>query len=155
MVNNVIIGTTMESIDAKKMESYSGHFRIDHNVTIKNVSDVKVPLFPKEKIAKIDFEFKTVYTPQKEGTKEIGHIMLSGHILFKGMDQKQKNFWKKHKKLPEEIAIPTINHILRRGIIKAVEVAETLLLPPPINMPTVKPLGKKPEKRKYDTTYIG
>ena len=78
----MIIGTTIESIDAKKFGAHPGNLRIDHNVSIKNISDIKLPLFPKEKITKIDFEFKTTYVPQTEDKKEIKHIILSSPLFF-------------------------------------------------------------------------
>jgi len=157
----MIIGISIESIDAKKIAPHQGKIRIDHNATIKNLSEISVPLFPKEKMSKIDFEFRTVYFPDGNDKKEIAKIVIGGHVIYKEMPAKAKTYWKKNKKLPEEIALPIINHVLRKGILKSVEISESLLLPPPINLPTLT--SKQPaktekiqkENKKSDTTYIG
>src|SRR3989344_238183 len=101
----MIISTNIESIDARKMAAKPGHIRIDHNASIKGVRDIDLPIFPKEKITKVDFEFSTTYSLQGSKAK-IGHIILNGHLLYKGLEDMHKAYWKKHKKLPEEVAIP-------------------------------------------------
>ncbi len=51
--------------------------------------------------------------------------------------------WKKDKKLPENVSVEVLNHLFRRCLLKIAGIAEELQLPPPIQLPMVRPAEKK------------
>ena len=141
----MIIGINLDSIEAKKIENLSGNIRIDNNTSIKNVSQVKVPVTT-EKVSKIDFEFRTQYTHSK---KVVGYITFTGSVLYKGNIENIHTSWKDERKLPDDVAMVVMNNILRKCISRAIDISEQIMLPPPINLPSVKP------KKTQNIEYIG
>lgn len=133
-------------IDANKKEEVKGGLKVN-NVT--NFKDVKEQDFPglEQKGLAIGFEFKSDYV--NVDNKNIAEIIITGEVLF--LDPKHKELleqWEKEKKFPDDINILIINNILRRCMIKALELSQELGLPPPIALPFAS-------KKQEESSYIG
>ena len=103
----------------------------------------------KDKATKINFTFETTYKTDK---KTIGEIQIGGNVIFRGEREKIQEMWTKEKKLPEDIALHVMNNILRKSITRVIDLSEQLMLPPPINLPLIRP---KKEKKEQNIEYIG
>lgn len=139
----MIIGVNLESIEAKKLTTPKGSIRIDNNTTIKAINEISVPIV-KEKVNKIDFKFQTRYAQEK---KQVGTIIIEGNVIYKGNRAEIKKRWKKEKKMPESVAMEIMNVVLRKCLIKAVDLSEQIMLPPPIVLPIIRP--KKEQNIEY------
>ena len=68
--------------------------------------------------------------------KALGSFFVNGQILFvDGDGEMAVELWKKSKLLPEDIHLSIMNAVLRKSLIKVVELADELQLPPPVSMP--------------------
>lgn len=141
----MIVGINLDYIMGRKYNPPEGNIRIDNQTKITNLEDISVPLF-KEKATKVSFTFQTTYKTDK---KTIGEIEISGNLLLRGDREKIREKWKEEKKLPDEIALNVMNNILRKSITRAIELSENLMLPPPINLPLIRP------KKESNIEYIG
>lgn len=142
----MIVGGNFKNISAQKLGNFKGPLKINNNTKIVGIEETKIPLF-KNNVAKINFVFQTNYL---ESNKKIGYINLEGSIIYKGKTKKIINEWKKNKKLIKETVLPVMNTILRRCLIRSMSLAEEVALPPPSNLPVMKP--KKPSQ---ELGYIG
>ncbi len=134
-----VIGMSFSSIEAKVKSQKKGKIEVSSTPIIKNIEKKKVE--PIGEVASIEFEFKTTYNPG------IAQISLKGEILLQERDiNKLIKQWKDKKKLPAEIAVPVLNVIFRRCLKRAIDLADDLQLPPPIQFPVVK--------AKEDSKYI-
>lgn len=132
-----IIGLTFKSMEAKRDKGkVKGEIKVNSVPKITDVREVKVSNLGKKALA-LDFEFVTKYKPK------IGEARIDGEIVY--MAKKNKDIlkkWKKKKKLPENISIEVLNHIFRRCLVKVANLTDDLQLPPPLQMPRVKPSGQ-------------
>lgn len=144
----MIVGINFKNIEVNRFSVPKGQLRIDSNTKILDVAETKIP-WAKEKVVSIGFTFQTRYWVEKEKL-DVGSIILSGEVLYKDKISEIKKTWQKKKALPEDINIKVINGILRRAIVRAVDLSEVVGLPPPIGIPVVK--SKKEQK---DVGYIG
>lgn len=142
----MIVGINLDMIEAKKYSAPEGNIRIDNKTKITNIQDVTTPIF-KEKATRIDFIFQTTYKTDKE---TIGEIQIGGNVIYRGQREKIRDTWIDEKKLPEDIALQVMNNILRRSITRVIDLSEHLMLPPPINLPTIRP-----KKQQQNIEYIG
>ena len=133
-----VIGMSFSSIEAKVKSQKKGKIEVSSTPIIKNIEKKVEPI---GEVASIEFEFKTTYNPG------IAQISLKGEILLQERDiNKLIKQWKDKKKLPAEIAVPVLNVIFRRCLKRAIDLADDLQLPPPIQFPVVK--------AKEDSKYI-
>lgn len=141
-----IIGFFIKDVSAKREEEIKLPLNINNKTSIKEVGEIDVKAINKKSL-KISFEFETEY---KHQNKKMGEIKISGHILFLHKNHtKILNSWKKEKKLPEDVNIFLVNHILRKCIIKSIVLADELSLPSPVPLPVAR------APKKGDTKYIG
>jgi len=129
-----IIGVVFNSMEARINRSRaSGKIKISSKPAIKNVEKRKISLPHIEDVLVINFEFETKYEP------ELGGIKFTGEVLYteENIDEIVKE-WEKKQVLKDSIAVPVLNAVFRRCLTKAIEIAEELQLPPPINFPVVK-----------------
>ncbi len=139
----MIIGLNINTLKATRMREVKGKIRISNKTDIKSVKEVTLP--SKEKVCNIEFEFQTEYA---EGGKRVAIVQVEGIVLYKGANKNILGSWKKDKKLPKEVILPVMNHILHVCSIKAITLSEQVNLPPPI--PLLRVRKKEPE-----VTYIG
>jgi len=83
----------------------------------------------------VDFHFESKYDPK------VGHIALSGDVIYVNTEQKIteiEKMWKKDKKLPTEVVEGIMGNILSKCNIEALIMSKEVNLPPPLPMPKVK-----------------
>ena len=57
--------------------------------------------------------------------------------------------WDKNKKLPESVALQVMNAVLRKCISRAIDLSEQIMLPPPLNLPVIRPKKKDQQNIEY------
>ncbi len=140
-----IIGFSIREIRAGREENIPPKISVSNNIKIKNVGEDEIKELGK-KCVKIDYEFAVTYTSQN---KRVGEIKISGALLGIGKDiKKSLDRWKREKKLTEEHHFLVLNTVLRRCLIKAMEIAEDMQMPAPFPLPVV-PRQKLGEETKY------
>jgi hypothetical protein len=133
-VIKIIFGITFISINAiNNRKTETKEISVSSTPQIKNVKEKELEGI-EERLLLIEFTFTTKYEP------EIGQITIEGEILYKPKNVDEAiRYWKKNKKLEDEIAIPVLNALFRKCIKEIINIAEELQLPPPIMFPVVKP----------------
>jgi len=128
-----VIGFAFDSFEGKRdLVQKGGEIKVNSSPRITDVKEVPVPSLEQKALA-ITWEFLTNYEPK------IGTLRITGELLYIAKDNKLVLAeWKKKKMLPEDDAVEVLNHLFRRCLLKASNIAEDLQLPPPLNMPVVK-----------------
>lgn len=128
-----VIGFNFRSISAFSEEkNFKGDININSMPTIESVERRDLGFLGINEAVAINFKFVTSYEPKA------GEIKFEGEILYQVDDSKKViKQWKDGNKVDEKIALDILNTIFRRCLSKAVEVADTLRLPPPIRFPVV------------------
>ena len=107
--------------------------RIDHNVTVVNIS------LNDENTSNIEFQYAANYG-------SVGIIRMEGNLIFEDKNIKDLvDAWKTSRKMPDNVATTVHNAIIHACLTEAVFIARDLNLPPPIPLPQIK-IGK-PTKR--------
>lgn len=141
-----VIGITIKDINAKKYAKIERRVRVNNNTKLKEIKEQSLPALKKKGLS-VGFEFKTAYVSVMN--KPLAEIIINGNVLF--FDSRHRKIlsdWKKKKKLPEDINLQLINAVLRKCLIRALDLSEELQLPPPIALPFAR-------KRGGETRYIG
>jgi len=140
-----VIGINLRQIDARKIKEITGAVKVDNSTNLKDVKEQELPVLGRKGLV-IGFEFKSDYILNN---KSVAEIIIEGDVLF--VDEKQDEvlkYWKDKKKLPEDVNLQAINTVLRRCLIKALDLSQELQLPPPIGLPFAS-------KKSEDSRYIG
>jgi hypothetical protein len=142
-----VIGINIKSIEASKQEEVAGSMKVNSNTNIKDIKEQELPAIKQRGLA-ITFEFRTEYLNEK--SKAVAQVVIGGDAFFID-DQMDKivRDWKKDKKLPEDVNLQILNAILRKAIVKALNLSEELQLPPPIALPFASKKQEEPNR------YIG
>ncbi|MFB6088274.1 MAG: hypothetical protein ABEK36_00680 [Candidatus Aenigmatarchaeota archaeon] len=151
-----IIGINIKSIEASRDDKISGNLKINNTPTIVNIEKRKVAQINKKALG-IDFKYTCSYQSE-EKEKEVASIQMTGEVVFlaDNMDDVLKE-WKENKSVKENVALPTLNNILRKCLTKSIGISEELQLPPPIRFPIAK---RQKKSSNYETSgetskYIG
>ena len=128
-----IIGMNFKSMEAKREKGAGGEIKVNSTPKVTDMKEVNIPSLNKKALS-MSFEFITKYDP------EIAEIKIGGEIMY--LAEKNEpilNQWKKKKSLPEEVSVEVLNHLFRRCLLKIAYMADDLQLPPPVQIPRVKP----------------
>lgn len=133
-----IIGFKFESMEAKRNKAATGgEIKINSMPRITSVKEVNIPTLSKKALG-LGFDFVTRYDPQ------IGEIKISGEVLYLSDKNAQiLKKWRDKKILPEDMNVEVLNHLFRQCLLKISNLADDLQLPPPIQLPRVKPKGEQ------------
>jgi hypothetical protein len=133
-----VIGLTFNSVEAKRGGGPpGGEIKVNSTPRIVTMKEVNVATL-KKKALSLGFEFVTSYNP------DIGQIKIGGEILYLATKNATiLNQWKKKKRLPEKVSVEVLNHLFRRCLLKIANIAEDLQLPPPLQLPRVRPAGQQ------------
>ena len=129
-----VVGFNFDSISAKRMfsEATKSNVTINSTPTIVSIDEKK----GSPGVVSIRFTFKTSYEPK------LGFIELGGELLYQAKDAKEAQelvkSWGKTKKVEKAVAVDVLNAIFRRSLVRVTDVADEIILPPPIRLPVVK-----------------
>ncbi|MDA1197255.1 MAG: hypothetical protein O2779_04810 [Nanoarchaeota archaeon] len=130
-----VIGFNFTKIEVVKNEGVTGKINIKNNVSVKDVVEQPLDLGGgKQKAIKFMFEFVSNYETG------LGHISLTGDIVYIGDDKETKEIiaeWKKAKKVTKEVMEKILNTILNKCNIEALILSQKVNLPSPIPLPQV------------------
>jgi hypothetical protein len=133
-----IIGFKFDSMEARRSKTATGgEVKINSAPSITSLKEVSVPTISK-KVLGLGFEFLTKYDPG------IGEIKMTGEVLY--MSDKNAQIlkkWKDKKILPDAMNIEILNNLFRQCLLKVANLADDLQLPPPIQLPKVRPKGEQ------------
>lgn len=139
----MIVGMHIDGIHAERSEIPVGDVMVNFSTHVRDVQEIPES---KDELTKIFFEFGINYT---QNEKKIGSIALKGHVVWKGMQKSLKDSWKNSKTLAEGISTPVMSNVVRKCLVKSVGLAEDIMLPTPVPLPTVKVEEKtQPDKKK-------
>ena len=155
----MIVGFKLKKVLAEKLfsskEEKAKPIKIT-NVSTKtdiiDVSEQKIEIKDQDAI-NLDFSFEVNYEPK------IAKIIIEGQILSVLEKNKAKEIldsWKK-KELPKEVRLEAVNFILAKCSIKALDLEESMNLPPHFPLPRFQlkePKGQD-NKEKGNTNYAG
>ena len=128
-----IVGLTIKEIRGKRIGDVVGEISVNNNTALKDIKTIQIPGFGKEGL-QLEFDFTSDYVDMEK--KALGSFFVNGQILFvDGDGEMAVELWKKSKLLPEDIHLSIMNAVLRKSLIKVVELADELQLPPPVSMP--------------------
>lgn len=138
-----VVGFNITSLEANKDSSVE---MVDVSVSsapnIHSITEVDIAALGK-KVLQIEFDLATTYTPR------VGLIKIKGFLLFAPKDNaKTLESWNKNKSVPSEESVEILNFIFRRCMIKMINIADDLQLPPPISLPIVKLKPDSPQESK-------
>lgn len=126
----------LESIEARRYLKHNERpkqVRIDHNSTVRQISNVK------DNEATIEFQYTASYGP-------IGMIKIEGSLVYEADDAKKvAEEWNTSHKMPNETASTIHTAVMHSCVPQAVGIAKDIRLPPPIPLPQVR-LGSNPKK---------
>ncbi|MEE9405823.1 MAG: hypothetical protein V3V26_00275 [Candidatus Aenigmarchaeota archaeon] len=129
-----IIGMNFRSMEAKRIkEGSTGEIKVNSTPKITGMKEINISSLNKKALS-MSFEFSTKYDPQ------IAEIKIGGEIVY--LAEKNGpilNQWKKKKSLPENVSVEILNHLFRKCLLKIAYMADDLQLPPPVQIPRVKP----------------
>ena len=145
-----IIGLNYKKIIAEKSGSVKDNMKINTGPEISDVRKTKLQGFESEMdVLSVDFRFKSTVEPQ------IALINIEGTIIYKSDNpQEILKSWTANKTLPQGAHVEIVNYLFKKVGILALELSDTLQLPPVISMPKIeiaKPASdakKIPEEKK-------
>ncbi|MBS3108571.1 hypothetical protein J4409_01740 [Candidatus Woesearchaeota archaeon] len=121
----------------KKKDQIKGDVKVKNDLVLQSLTLTDIDIGKKkQEVIKLNFEFLTEYQPG------LGNISIGGTILFLESADNIKlitDMWKKEKKIPQQFAANIINVILTKSNIKALELSQSVNLPPHIRLPMILP----------------
>ncbi len=146
-----VVGMNIKTIDARKNQEITIAVKANTNTQFKEIKEEEIKQIGRKGLL-IGFEFRTEYVADNS-TKPLAEIKITGDVLFLDVNEHDKIMkeWKKDKKLPEDINLEIVNSVLRKCVVKALNISEDLQLPPPIGLP----FASKKEEKQGSSSYIG
>ena len=128
-----VIGFNFTAINASSEDkNIKGDINIQSSPNIESIERHDLSSIGIPEAVEMKFRFATNYEPKA------GHIEFRGNILYQVEDAKKiVKQWKDGNKMDDKMALDVLNTIFRKCLAKAVELSDTLRLPPPIRFPIV------------------
>ncbi|MBS3140185.1 hypothetical protein J4479_04225 [Candidatus Woesearchaeota archaeon] len=126
----------------RSLEAKGGQVKINNNVSITNVEDMKFDI-PGKKGLKFTFAFNCSYEP------DLGKMEVEGQVLYVEDEKKVSKVleeWKNGKKIPLDVMEDVVNAALHKGNIQAIKISEDLSLPSPLPLPKVNKITEETNK---------
>ncbi len=126
----------------RSLEAKGGQVKINNNVSITNVEDMKFDI-PGKKGLKFTFAFNCSYEP------DLGKMEVEGQVLYVEDEKKVSKVleeWKNGKKIPLDVMEDVVNAALHKGNIQAIKISEDLSLPSPLPLPKVNKITEEANK---------
>jgi len=122
-------------IQAEKKTKKVEKVRVMNNISVKEVKEETPGPADGRAVIRVSFEFTTSYDP------DVGSIQLTSDVYILESEENKKKLletWKTDKKVPAEFTEALFNLVLKKSNIKALNIADDLKLPSPINLGRVK-----------------
>lgn len=133
MVILMIVGFSINKINAEKGKVKKGNINVNYSQDISEVKGAKSSAF-EGKLASLMFEFAVNYTQKGEN---VGEIKFEGDILWKGDAEEVLEQWDEDETLPDKVSQVLTNNLYKRGITQAVGIADSMGMPSPVPLPRV------------------
>jgi hypothetical protein len=134
-----VIGFNFLSFDAKVNEEHlRGTLDVKNTPLIEDVKEKKLDFLGPGEAIGIKFRFSSNYG-------KAGEIKMNGEVIYKTDAKQALRKWEKEKKLDDEIVLNVLNFLLNKCMIKSVELADALRLPPPLQFPHIVKDNEKKE----------
>jgi len=129
-----IIGLNYKKIIAEKSGSGRENMKINTGPEIVDIRKTKLQGFENDMdVLSVDFRFNSVTDP------DVARINIEGTIIYKA-DKPEDilKSWKNGKTMPSFAHIEIVNYLFKKVGILALQLSDTLQLPPVISMPKVE-----------------
>lgn len=140
-----VIGVSFNSMEGSRntKKVAKGKINVKFAPMLTEVKEVTLDGFDKKAIS-INFEFRTAYAPENtENPKPedlFGHINIEGTLLQIVEDPAALiKGWEEKKELPKDVTLAVMNSIFKKCVLKTSLLADDLQLPPPMQLPMLKP----------------
>lgn len=130
----MIVGFSLQDLEAHTYSPKRGDMNINYSHKITDVAEADVPAIDDD-VARVHFTFNITY--QKDG-EDVADIAFDGTLLWQKDSEAVIEHWEENEALPEDVTPVVANYIFRKGLTQAVYLADTLDLPSPVPMPTIR-----------------
>lgn len=126
-----VIGFSFLKFDCERKKAASGSIEINHNINVEKVEKTSLNVGAgKSDVLKVEFKFEVVYAKG-----DLGTINIRGDVIFSDTPEiisETFKTWEADKKLNAVVNEEVYKFIYQKGIIKAIELSDSLNLPAPI-----------------------
>ena len=130
-----------ETYPDKRQEN--ANININSNPRIIAVKKADIPVEGIADVLSIEFKFETSYDPR------VGSIVVEGELFLQTDDSdKVLELWDEKSALHESVLLDVMNTILRKSLVKVVQLADDLRLPPPVRFPMYQRADETETKKK-------
>ena len=135
------------TIDARR---FSRSTEIHQNIQINVKHEITQVIERGEGETEINFRFAVNYT----GMGAVAAIKLEGFVTWMG-ESGIAQAWLKDKKLPQKMDMEIQNLIMRNCVMQGVVIARDMRLPPPVQLPQIKPGAQQKPDQSYSGMEFG
>lgn len=145
-----LIGFNFTKVSGEVFERFEQDYTVSTGIEFLDVSKDTITTLNNLDALKLKFEYKISYSLKKEEKKEgnktltgkpKAEIAIAGEVIFSADKEEVKDImkaWKK-KDLPISVKIPVYNLIMKKSLIKAVQIQDELVLPVTVPIPQLAP----------------
>jgi hypothetical protein len=137
-----IIGITFTKMFAQRNKTPKGDLKINHSLNITDIKNQETKIEKGKTLVDFIFEFKADYNPN------VAEMLVNGKIHCLEEDKKAQEIvkgWEKNKHVEPSIMTGVINMAFHKSLLKALEMSETINVPPVVPLPIVSPKKNKAE----------
>lgn len=135
-----LLGSSLTKIHAEKLSAITKELKINTNVNLSNIKELKPEAFKsKDIILEVAFFYNVDYSP------DFAKIDLDGKIVLSVEAKLAKDVLKQweDKKIPEDFRLAIFNVIFQKSIIRALQLEEELNLPHHVPLFNLKKQGSQ------------